>query len=160
MRHKNIYVVDLDGTMYDNSHRQHLVPEDRNDTDAWTAFNCACADDVVRPAIRNLVMALLNAGEEVRFLTGRGMVAQEPTVACLVRDFGRLSAYSLTMRSMKNYQPAWAFKRDVMVGWLQEDPEANFLLLEDDPEIVAVLRPMDRVTVLQIDSLCADVRSK
>ena len=158
--HHTIYGVDLDGTLYDNSHRVHLIPVDRGDTEAWTKFNCACEDDTARPAMLALVRSLIQAGADVRFLTGRGAVARTPTLRKLVADRLLLWGQDVTMRPMKDYRAAPVFKREVVQGWLDENPDAQVLMLEDDPAIVEALRQMERVTVLQIDSLCADVRTK
>lgn len=158
--HHTIFGVDLDGTLYDNSHRVHLIPVDRGDTVAWAKFNCACEDDTPRPAMLALVRSLIQAGADVRYLTGRGGVARTPTMRKLVADRLLLWGQDITMRAMDDYRPAPLFKRDVVEGWLDRDPNAHVLMLEDDPAIVEVLRQMERVTVLQIDSLCADVRTK
>lgn len=158
--HHTIYGVDLDGTLYDNSHRVHLIPVDRSDTVAWAKFNCACEDDVPRPAMLALVRSLIQAGADVRFLTGRGSVARTPTMRKLVADRLLLWGQDITMRLMNDYRPAPVYKRWVVENWLRADPNAQVLMLEDDPAIVEALRQMDRVTVLQIDSLCADVRTK
>lgn len=158
--HHTIFGVDLDGTLYDNSHRVHLIPVDRSDTVAWAKFNCACEDDVPRPAMLALVRSLIQSGADVRYLTGRGAVARQPTMRKLVADRLLLLGQDVTMRAMKDYRPAAVFKREVVQGWLDERPDAHVLMLEDDPAIVEVLRQMERVTVLQIDSLCADVRTK
>lgn len=156
-----IYCIDLDGTLYDNTHRQHLIPEDRSCTDSWSAFNCACRDDKVRHGVLGIVKSLIAAGQDVRFLTGRGAVAKDPTMEALVQDLERSrSMISLTMRDMKDYRPGWVMKREVVLRWLQANPACEVVMLEDDPEIVSALRAMDRVTVLQIDSLCADIRTK
>lgn len=160
MSHKIIYGVDLDGTLYDNSHRVHLIPVDRSDTVAWTKFNCACEGDTARPAMLALVRSLIQAGADVRYLTGRGGVARSPTMRKLVADRLLLWGQEIIMRPMNDYRPAPVFKREVVQGWLDERPDAHVLMLEDDPAIVEVLRQMERVTVLQIDSLCADVRTK
>lgn len=160
MSHNIIYGFDLDGTLYDNSHRVHMIPTDRTDTVAWSAFNSACEGDTARPAMIGLVRSLLEAGADVRYLTGRGESARVPTMRKLVSDGILVMHQELTMRSMTDYRPAPVFKREVVQGWLDADPDAHVLMLEDDPAIVEALRQMDRVTVLQIDSLCADVRTK
>lgn len=155
-----IYCVDLDGTLYDNNHRVHMIPTDRGDTQAWSAFNCACEGDTARPAMVHLVRSLIQSGADVRYLTGRGEVARVPTMQKMVSDRLLFIGQTVYMRSMGDYRAAPVFKREVVQGWLDENPDANVLMLEDDPAIVEALRQMDRVTVLQIDSLCADVRSK
>ena len=107
-----------------------------------------------------LVRSLLEAGADVRYLTGRGEVARTPTMRKLVADGILIMHQEVTMRAMKDYRPPAVFKREVVQGWLDANPDAHVLMLEDDPAIVEVLRQMERVTVLQIDSLCADVRTK
>lgn len=158
-----IFCVDLDGTMYDNTHRIHLIPADRTDTQAWAAFNCACMGDTVRPSIQALVESLIGSCQDVRFLTGRGSIAREPTIDKLYEDIQSTKESinrRLWMRDMGDYRAAPFFKREVIEHWLAESPTTEVVMLEDDPAIVEVMRNMERVTVLQIDSLCADVRTK
>jgi hypothetical protein len=108
----------------------------------------------------SLVRTLIQAGADVRYLTGRGAVARKPTITKMVSDRLLFVGQEVTMRAMDDYRPAQDFKRWVVEGWLRTNPDAQILMLEDDPAIVEALRQMDRVTVLQIDSLCADVRTK
>lgn len=72
-----IYICDLDGTLYDNRHRAHLMPtgDKRNDTEAWAAFNGACSRDTPIPNMLAIIKQLLASNEDVRFLTGRGKSA-------------------------------------------------------------------------------------
>lgn len=158
-----IFCVDLDGTLYDNTHRMHLIPVDRTDTQAWAAFNCACMGDTARPGVMQLVVSLVCGAQDVRFLTGRGEIARVQTADKLHEDIPDTwdgINNVLFMRDMGDYRAAPFFKREVIERWLRESPETQVVMLEDDPAIVEAMRGMERVTVLQVDSLCADVRTK
>lgn len=150
---KTIYIIDLDGTLYDNSHRQHLIPTDRSSTAEWRAFNNACANDKVRHPVRRLVQTLINAGEHVIFLTGRGASAYIPSAKQLDRDFVG-GPHPLLMRPMDDHRPAWQFKVDALLGLRQAYPGCHLLAIEDDDNCVQSMRNIPFVTVLQINSLC------
>lgn len=152
------YIIDLDGTLYDNSHRQHLIPADRSNTAGWVEFNCACADDVLREDISDLVRSVLLSGREVIFLTGRGEVAAEQTMQRLLKDFNFIEQPTLIMRPMDCHTSAAEFKRDAVKRIRDSKRWADYQLiaLEDDPSIVEVMRGMG-VTVLHIDSKCCTV---
>lgn len=155
---KIAYIIDLDGTLYDNSHRQHLIPADRSNTAGWVEFNCACADDVLREDMSDLVRSVLLSGREVIFLTGRGEAAGEQTMQRLLKDFNFIEQPTLIMRPMDCHSSAAEFKRDAVKRIRDSKRWADYQLiaLEDDPSIVEVMRGMG-VTVLHIDSKCCTV---
>lgn len=155
---KIAYIIDLDGTLYDNSHRQHLIPADRSNTAGWVEFNCACADDVLREDMSDLVRSVLLSGREVIFLTGRGEAAGEQTMQRLLKDFNFIEQPTLIMRPMDCHTSAAEFKRDAVKRIRDSERWAGYdlIALEDDPSIVEVMRGMG-VTVLHIDSKCCTV---
>ena len=153
------YIIDLDGTLYDNSHRQHLIPADRSNTAGWVEFNCACTDDVLREDMSDLVRSVLLSGREVIFLTGRGEAAGEQTMRRLLKDFNFIEQPTLIMRQMDCHTSAAEFKRDAVKRIRDSERWAGYdlIALEDDPSIVEVMRGMG-VTVLHIDSKCCTVQ--
>lgn len=155
-----IYIFDIDGTMCDNEHRQHLIPppEKKHITGEWVAFNAACAEDTPRWTVINLAYALIQQGADVRFLTGRGKSAHNATLTQLSNWLSRSrTLLSLHMRPMDDYRTAAEYKTDVVRKWREKD--SQILVFEDDPTIVEALRQIDGVTVLQIDSACAAVKA-
>lgn len=152
------YIIDLDGTLYDNSHRQHLIPADRSNTAGWVEFNCACTDDVLREDMSDLVRSVLLSGREVIFLTGRGEAAGEQTMQRLLKDFNFIEQPTLIMRPMDCHTSSAEFKRDAVQRIRDSERWAGYdlIALEDDPSIVEVMRGMG-VTVLHIDSKCCTV---
>lgn len=153
MAGRNIYVVDLDGTLYDNRHREALIPQDRSNTEQWVKFNAACINDVVREPVRQMVECLLESGDLVIFLTGRGRSARIETAERLMRDFP-FHDVGLQMRPMDDHREAREFKADYLRALQIKHPGKHIVAIEDDTACVEAMRQIPGVTVLQIDSLC------
>ncbi|UVD31682.1 hypothetical protein Pondi_00041 [Escherichia phage Pondi] len=156
-----IYICDLDGTLYDNRHRAHLMPtgDKRNDTEAWAQFNGACRGDKPIPNMLAIIKQLLASGEYVRFLTGRGKSAYLPTMDRLHNDLElSRTLIELQMRPMDDHRSAAEFKCDILRRLLKTYGTEKFTCFEDDPEVCAAFEALsDRVIVVQVDSLCAAV---
>lgn len=153
------YIIDLDGTLYDNNHRQHLIPEDKHDTAAWVEFNSACAGDTLREDMADLVRSILLSGREAIFLTGRGEAAREPTMKRILNDFNFIETPTLIMRPMDSMVPPESYKRTA-VELLRASSrwgDYKFIAIEDDPAIVDVFRNIG-LTVLHVDSQCCAVQ--
>ena len=156
---KIAYIIDLDGTLYDNSHRQHLIPADRNNTAGWVPFNAACAKDILRKEVANLVRAVAAEGSDVIFLTARGEDAREPTFNRLHQDFSFAYSSDLIMRQMNDHRSAAEFKSSFISGLKSEFSvyrDHTLVAIEDDPAVVDAMRALG-VTVLHIDSKCCTV---
>lgn len=156
---KIAYIIDLDGTLYDNSHRQHLIPADRNNTAGWVPFNAACAKDILRKEVANLVRAVAAEGGDVIFLTARGEDAREPTFNRLHHDFSFAYSSDLIMRQMNDHRSAAEFKSSFISGLQSEFSvyrDHTLVAIEDDPAVVDAMRALG-VTVLHIDSKCCTV---
>lgn len=156
-----IYICDLDGTLYDNRHRAHLMPtgDKRNDTEAWAQFNGACRGDKPILNMLAIIKQLLASDEDVRFLTGRGASAYLPTMHRLNADLGiSRTLIKLQMRPMDDHRSAAEFKSDALLRLLKTYGTEKFTCFEDDPEVCAAFEALsDRVIVVQVDSLCAAV---
>lgn len=156
---KIAYIIDLDGTLYDNSHRQHLIPADRNNTAGWVPFNAACEKDILRKEVANLVRAVAVEGGDVIFLTARGEDAREPTFNRLHQDFSFAYSSDLIMRQMNDHRSAAEFKSSFISGLKSEFSvyrDHTLVAIEDDPAVVDAMRALG-VTVLHIDSKCCTV---
>lgn len=62
---KKIAIFDLDGTLCDNSHREHLAKNKE-----WDAFNAACHLDTIHPHIEAILRGLA-ATHLIVLMTGR-----------------------------------------------------------------------------------------
>lgn len=79
-----IITVDLDSTLYDTTHRHHLI--DRENGTDWHAYSAACVDDTVIEGTRQLVFMAASAGTHVHYVTGRTESAREVTMTKLKSD--------------------------------------------------------------------------
>src|SRR5215813_205705 len=63
-----IYLVDIDGTLADLSHRLHFIQKEPAD---WDGFFAACAKDEPIHEVIATVCALHEAGAKIVYVTGR-----------------------------------------------------------------------------------------
>lgn len=148
-------VFDKDGTLFDNTHREHLLPKGNsvNKVQGWTAFNNACIDDEPIEEIRLLYWAIASP-DNTYIVTGAGEDSREQTE----KLFGMhsIECYKeLIMRPINDHRKAADFKRDVFkrIGL-----EAGDLVVDDDPHIIEmVCREFPGVHVLRVASKCAAV---
>lgn len=156
-----MYVIDLDGTLYDNRKRAHLIPQDKSNTRNWVAFNSACADDELRLSVFRLVDILLSNREHVVFMTSRGEDARVQTLARLSADFGlNPGVIRLVMRPMDDHRSSAQAKAKMLAEYLQQVGHSKttpVLAIDDDESVCDAFRSLTEynVTVLQIDSQCA-----
>jgi phosphoglycolate phosphatase-like HAD superfamily hydrolase len=117
-------VFDLDGTLADSSHRQHLLERRPRD---WNAFFAAAPQDP--PLSEGVALALSSAREcEVVYLTGRPERCRRDTVAWLAAQ--GLPEGRMWMRADNDRRPARQTKLEVL-GRLARDREVR-VLVDDD----------------------------
>ncbi len=104
-------ICDIDGCLFDNNHRKHLIPENKEITNGWVDFNQACANDNPVFGVINIVktLSIVNATEIV-FLTSRGESARFETEKQLSNIF--YNDYTLIMRPMTDNRTSEEFKHD------------------------------------------------
>lgn len=121
-------VFDLDGTLADTSHRQHLNP--RNGGPGWDQFHAAAPDDVPVPGVRRLWLSLTQWGSPLVF-TGRNEQYRDDAVAWFDR-YG-LSPLGLFMRADDDYRP----NPEIKAEFVRNNGPSNFRLWVDDHPGVA-----------------------
>lgn len=143
---KNIIVYDIDGTISDGAHRQHLLPreEDMNCDKAWLKFNKACIDDDPIEDICDLYRELYcsQSDYEMILLTGRGEGAREETIAWC--DKHHIWYHQLIMRPEGDCRRGYEFKKEVLesIG-----PEKIWMSFEDLDRNVEMMRELGITTV-------------
>ncbi|UQA91703.1 phosphatase domain-containing protein [Streptomyces halobius] len=101
-------VFDLDGTLADSGHRQHLLERTPRD---WRAFFAAAPDDP--PLAEGVALALSSAEDcEVVYLTGRPERCRRDTLAWLARH--GLPKGRLWMRPDSDRRPARHTKLEIL----------------------------------------------
>lgn len=97
---RTLYIFDLDGVLFDNHHREDLIPEDKSRTENWAAFNSQSLYDAPIGHMWAMLQELVLSGADVAFLTGRSADCRFETVASIVNQLIRLSP--LTTRTQAN----------------------------------------------------------
>lgn len=148
--------VDLDGSMFDNTHRLALLPTgDGTTTEQWAAFNNACGGDSVIEETREFFYAELPLYDKVIIVTGRADCSRKPTMQSLLKH--GIPYNVLEMRPDDDHRKAVDFKRDVYnaYGLKQGD-----LVIEDDPAIIEMIaQEFPGVIVYEVESRCAAVQA-
>jgi phosphoglycolate phosphatase-like HAD superfamily hydrolase len=147
-----IFIVDIDGTLADCSHRLHFIS---NEPKNWNAFFNACKDD---EPIRNVVEVVRAVGlfrhygessiesADIVYLTGRPERVRYETQSWLARYF--LPSGTLVMRMDGDHRPDTIAKRELLEGLIAR---GNVVLgvFEDRPSVCRVWREMG-LTVFQL----------
>ena len=132
MNRKSIVVFDLDGTLANGKHRNHLVPKPdvAHRCDAWDEHNLASTDDLPIQDTIDVCNALYVCYELV-ILTGRCEVSREITKAWLRKH--HVMYDKLIMRGRDDHRPDTVYKEEELL-LLGLD---NILCCYDDLEHVA-----------------------
>lgn len=132
-------VFDLDGTMCDGSHKNHLLEypgEDgvwpEQDFQPWID---ACEfDQPIEPVVA-IASAMVAAGHRVEFWTGRGENCREPTVRWLER-------YGFVGHELRMRQPGNPTTPDDVVKVMFLKHGTPDLIFEDKPSVVRMWREL------------------
>lgn len=95
-----MYIFDLDGTLADNNHRQHLLEGDHQD---WDSFFEACDKDKPIMPVIDCARSLFYGGHRIYILSGRSAKVQQKTEKWL--DDHKVPFNKLVMRPEENYIP-------------------------------------------------------
>ncbi|MFG2092158.1 hypothetical protein [Streptomyces sp. NPDC048612] len=127
MTTRPLAVFDLDGTLADSTHRQHLLQRTPRD---WRAFFAAATEDP--PLTEGVALALRSTEDcEVVYLTGRPERCRRDTVAWLARH--GLPEGRLWMRPDSDRRPARHTKLEILRR-IARDREIRHVV--DDDELV------------------------
>lgn len=110
-RKKNTIIVDLDGTLALDDHRNHLLhqPDGKRD---WDAYFALCGADAPNEPVIELCRAMFYRGYFIRIFTGRSDSVEDETRKWL--DVHDVQFDSLTMREKSDrtddheLKPSWA----------------------------------------------------
>lgn len=130
-------IFDLDGTLCDTSHRDHLVQGKDRD---WDRFNALCPLDPPRPAEVALARSWLKAGNQLAILTGRTAGYWEVTRHWLY-DHG-IHYHMLGMRPNGDFRPSEVFKREWYEDFVKLVGEQALFTVEDRDKMVKFWRDL------------------
>jgi hypothetical protein len=132
-------IVDLDGSIFNNYHRAHLIPDDVSDVTNWDAFNEACDGDLPIEAVIDFVkhLAILSQNK-ITFATSRCEIARGKTVKQLLAHFSQFDC-TLLMRPVDEHRAATAFKQALFES-ISEHFTEQTMVIEDNDSILKMVR--------------------
>lgn len=167
---KTLLILDLDGVLFDNSHRTHLLPTgDGKTADQWDTFNKACRDDTPIMHMWGVLRVLTdlsrdgNLNTEIVFLTGRSEVCRQETLEAIADallicepEADRRAVISATddaliMRAADDHRPGHDLKREEILSLTRGHAEGQrVVLFDDDLRIIEACRDLvDRAIHVQ-----------
>ena len=135
----NILITDLDGTLFDTSHRLHMIEESPKD---WDGFYKACKDDKPIVDRTHLVRMILNNPDtKLVVMTGRRETERESTINALKKEALTKHCIGLYMRPSRDWRKDYIVKQEWLNQLKIKHPDANILgVLEDRKQCVDMFR--------------------
>lgn len=128
---KPLYIFDLDGTLADQTHRQHLIPN-------WRPYFAAChGDGPIAPVLRTMRL-LREAGSECWIWTGRSAEVLIETRKWLAR-FDAVP-HQLRMRPESDHRSDDALKGEWLAQIERYDRDRLVGVFEDRDRVVKMWR--------------------
>lgn len=142
------YLVDIDGTLADLSHRLHWIEGEQKD---WDRFFAACVDDLPIQEVIEVVQAIgflgwHNDNVQVVYLTGRPERVRRETIAWLLKH--SLPKGELLMRQDGDHRPDTETKPELLQH-LRRRGDRVVGVFEDRPAVCRVWRELG-LTVFQV----------
>lgn len=149
---------DIDGTVADNTHRQHLLGDVGSGKKLdWGAFlnpDAVFLDTPIPRAKENL-HHFMWPNYSVIFLTGRSEGLRGVTNRWLIQHMGiETSPSTLVMRPDGEFSKVTEFKSKILVEHRIANPTSHFMYIDDDPYMWGIARKYG--TVLKAP-MCWDV---
>lgn len=140
-------IVDIDGTIANNDHRQHHLSRTDGHKPDWDAFYGAMADDTpVRPIIDllwNIQLTDAEAQMEILYATGRPEEWRRTTEAWLYDDSPAgaraPTAQALYMRATGDYRADYVVKEEILARIIAEGYRP-IMAIDDRKQVVDMWR--------------------
>jgi hypothetical protein len=140
-------IWDLDSTLADTYHRQHMVPQIKAGEAAWVDYSLACAGDTPIEAAVELMWALQPRYYQM-VVTGRNESARDLTEAWF-REHD-VPVDRLIMRADGDHTADGRFKLRVL-DQLKADGVWPVLFIEDWPQVADEIREQAGIPVLVVN---------
>lgn len=131
-----IYLVDIDGTLADLSHRLHFIQKKPAD---WDGFFAACPGDSPIQDVIDTVRMLAASGARLVLVTGRSDAVEEPTMDWLHKH--GIPWLSIYMRKAGDHREDSVIKAELLeeirFDW---DNETILGVFEDRKQVVDMYR--------------------
>ncbi|QAX92299.1 polynucleotide 5' kinase/3' phosphatase [Pantoea phage vB_PagM_LIET2] len=155
-----VILVDLDGTMFDNTHRAHLVPprDKWRDASAWAEYELAAMADKPVETVVEMVKTLHSSGRyNIAYCTARFASRSQLTVQQLsAHSLNFQTGHLLVMRPDDSQMKPGEFKAHAVKNLAAMGLNV-IMAIDDSDEVIASLEAIG-VTTLQPKSRCAAVQ--
>ena len=139
MKEKEIVICDIDGTVANNDHRQHLL-KDHGD---WDKFFEQLDKDKPLKEIIYMVEKKHKEGKKICFITGRPERYRKKTERWLKQNLDL--DFSLIMRKDKDRRNKLETKKELFqVNFIVDDIDCCF---ENDPELIELWKEMGLLVI-------------
>ena len=138
-------VLDVDGTLADNTHRRHLLlGKQAIDWERFFAPDLVMKDTAVPGAVSG-VARLQELKHDILIITARHEALRDTTMRWLLENFELdLPDSHLLMRPQGNMLKAAEYKREQLINFKQglENRDTGFIVIDDDKEVSATMRTL------------------
>lgn len=146
----DIVVFDLDSTIADTTHRQHMTPRKQRERGVegwtWTDYSMLCAEDALIEGMKALINLLRASGNKVFILSGRNDEAGELSRAWLLEHNVHFDLLRLRP-SIYNDRPVPEWKVAQLQRW-QSKGYSIKLFIDDWPEVCEAVERECQIPVL------------
>jgi hypothetical protein len=132
-------IVDIDGTIADNSHRQHYLEGGKKN---WDGFFSEMHRDIPRQVVISAVHALwLQYNWVPIFVSGRGEEYRIPTRDWIDKNMPWAVLFGLLMRPKADFRPDYEIKREIYENDIAPKYDVQ-LVLDDRDSVVKMWRKL------------------
>lgn len=128
-------IVDLDGTIALNKHRQHFIATSPPN---WNEFFLACVDDKPNPPVIETLQLYKEKNYRIHIFSARGEIAVNETVQWLERY--AVPYDELTLREIGCFIPDEKLKAQWLIEKYPNFRDDIFLVLDDRQKVVDMWR--------------------
>lgn len=149
----DIVLSDLDSTVCDVSHREHLAPADKADTQNWIPYSKACSEDTPIAGVVQ-TLQLLSKSYPIFMVSGRNVEAT-------IETFSWLTEHSVPFTSLHLHsEDDLRHNGEYKVAYIEELRAMGYnpiLMLEDSPTVSRMIEaagvPVLRVAPPYVDNI-------
>lgn len=142
---RRVVVFDIDGTLADNTHRQHHLMGEKKD---WKSYNKNMIEDGLYEDIADLLITLNKADDTIILCTGREEVYKSDTIDWLIKHDLHYKIAAIYMRKEKDYRSDAIVKVELLKQ-IEFDYDTPWLWLDDRQQVVDAIRAKG-IRVLQV----------
>jgi len=150
-------IIDLDGVIFDFSHRIHYITEQDDKKKDWDAFHDACDADTPIPIWVNLLFAYWDSYSSIPlFVTSRSDVGKSKTEESLLKTFGTpfMRHAKLFMRAQGDHRKSPEVKEEIYKTLIEPVYHVEFAL--DDWVVITQLWEKLGIPSLTVNSILKD----